>query len=103
LGFEPGCPPGRKRSGWSRSERRSPGPAGSARPIMREIKAAVHKQGEKAAGLSVEDLEARAQALPPTLRAPVEVQLPGQTSLSRSDPDRTGQTGFGRQATSERR
>jgi hypothetical protein len=57
---------------------------------MREIEAAVHKQGDKVAGLSVEDLEARAQALPRTLRGLVEVQLLGKTGLSPSDSDRSG-------------
>jgi hypothetical protein len=72
-----------------------------SQPLRREIEAAIRKQGDKAAGLSVEDLEARAQALPPTLRGPVEVHLPGTASKRRpghesnklSDDELTGRRG----------
>lgn len=44
--------------------------------LRREIEATIRQQGSKAAGLSVDDLESGAQALPPTLRGPVAVRLP---------------------------
>jgi hypothetical protein len=74
-----------------------------SQPLRREIEAAIRKQGDKAAGLSVEDLEARAQALPPTLRGPVEVHLPGKTGKSQSDQDRPGQTGSGHESNKPQR
>jgi hypothetical protein len=42
--------------------------------LRREIEATIRRQGSKAAGLSVDDLEAGAQALPGTLRGPVSFQ-----------------------------
>jgi hypothetical protein len=50
--------------------------------LRREIEAALRRPG-KAAGLSVDDLVAGAQALPATLRGPVAVRLPADISPAR--------------------
>jgi hypothetical protein len=44
--------------------------------LRREVETSIRQQGSKATGLSVDDLESGAQALPPTLRGPVAVELP---------------------------
>jgi hypothetical protein len=45
-----------------------------------QIESAIRRQGGQAAGLRVEELEAGAAALPPTLRGPVAIRLPGARS-----------------------
>jgi hypothetical protein len=48
-----------------------------------QIEGAIRRQGGQAAGLRVEELEAGAAALPPTLRGPVAIRLPGDRSPGR--------------------
>jgi hypothetical protein len=56
--------------------------------LRRDLEASLRKQaaGGKAAGVSVDSLVAGAQALPPTLRGPVAVRLPGASQTPRKQP-----------------
>jgi hypothetical protein len=57
-----------------------------------QIESAMRRQGGQAAGLRVEELEAGAAALPPTLRGPVAIRLPGDRSPGRGGDRKSAET-----------
>ena len=68
--------------------------------LRRDLEAAIRRQpgAGKAAGVSVDALVARAQALPPTLRGPVAVRLPGGGQTPRKSSDAKRPDGAGKAA-----
>jgi hypothetical protein len=72
--------------------------------LRRDLEASLRKQatGGKAAGVSVDSLVAGAQALPPTLRGPVAVRLPGASQTPRKPSGEKRPEGDGKAAAETR-